>query len=287
MVAVEKGNQGPDPSTRGLASQWQTRLLSAALRRERRKQRLVKPVKLASSHHLNPCRAVHLVRLSPPPTRQSPARSRPHSPPPVLHFQPATDKRVATRPLRCPIVRPQPSLFSHPAPAAPAQPKSLLAGAENWIGGLDASLDSASAHPPEAQNRYKFIRCHERLYYRKIRGVGGMMLRYDESQSCRYFAPRPGRLAAGVPPGQRARGRVPASSHGPDRYEVPASSFPPSLSHLRCLSAFFALQSHSLSPFLSLSPFSPLPSGPAEKERRNNRVQNPISPLEKPTSSSP
>lgn len=113
-----------------------------------------------------------------------------HISPTLTHFQPATSngsfRSRLDRTLRCPIVRPHPlsqpffSPPSFPAPSSGLQlsPKACLQVRKTGTALPDASLDSAAAHPPDAQSRHKFIRCH-RSDYRKYGGI----LRYESCGS--------------------------------------------------------------------------------------------------------
>ncbi|KAL6690811.1 hypothetical protein J3F84DRAFT_176567 [Trichoderma pleuroticola] len=132
-----------------------------------------------ASHHLNP---LPLVRLSLDPTLQSPARSRPH----FAHTRPlsASNERelqVATRldstercaARSCDPIRFPAFFLTCPAPSSSSglqlSPKACLQVRKTGTALPDASLDSAAAHPPDAQSRHKFIRCH-RSDYRKYGG---------------------------------------------------------------------------------------------------------------------
>lgn len=242
------------------------------------------------------------MRLSLDPTLQSPARSRPH----FAHTRPLSasneqrELQVATRPNAALPDRATPSAFPAffltsqlPAPSSGLQlsPKACLQVRKTGTALPDASLDSAAAHPPDAQSRHKFIRCH-RSDYRKYGGI----LRYESCGSgclCSRVEVEAVPVLVvteyGVLERQSSTSTIPSSipyssipticprtpswhkyprvvclyltclisslSLDLDRYEVPASSFPPSLSH----SISSALLHSSISLPRAL-PLSPLPS---------------------------
>lgn len=278
-----------------------------------------------ASHHLDP---LPLVRLSLDPTLQSPARSRPH----FAHTRPLSASNGSfrsrlDRTLRCPIVRPHPfpSLFSHlPAPSsqlrAPAQPKSLLAGA----GKLEPRCQTRLLiRPPRTHPMPKADTSLLGAIGRITGNTGGfsgtklwlclsvcVCVRGSRSKLCLYSWLRSTSTCSASPvrsgtvqhPVSYSSvptlcSRTPSWHKYPrvvclylphlisldlDRYEVPASSFPPSLSH--SIASALLHSSISLPRALPLSPLSllPTPFGAAEKNRNENPPAQSSLPQDKP-----